>query len=87
MARMVRKQMYISEAQDRMLKARARRLGVTESEVIRSGLDRMLRSELGEMRDPEAWARLVEFMEERQNMHVPPGSRTWTRDGLYGDDE
>lgn len=39
---MIRKQIYISEDHERALKARAREVGVSEAELIRSFLDRLL---------------------------------------------
>lgn len=42
---MVRKQLYISEEHERMLKARAREMGVSEAELVRELLDRLLMGE------------------------------------------
>lgn len=39
---MVRKQLYISEEHERALKARAREMGVSEAELVRRLLDRLL---------------------------------------------
>ena len=39
---MIRKQLYIEEAQDKALKRRAKELGVTEAEVVRRALDEAL---------------------------------------------
>ena len=39
---MVRKQLYISEEHERALKARAREMGVSEAELVRGLLDRLL---------------------------------------------
>lgn len=39
---MIRKQLYLEEAQDRALKRRARELGVSEAEVVRRALDAAL---------------------------------------------
>jgi DNA-binding FadR family transcriptional regulator len=39
---MVRKQLYIEEQQEQALKSRARELGVTEAEIVRDALDRLL---------------------------------------------
>lgn len=41
---MIRKQLYLEEAQDRALKRRAQELGVSEAEVVRRALDQALRS-------------------------------------------
>jgi hypothetical protein len=44
---MVRKQLYILEAQDRALKAAAHTLAVTEAEVVRRALDAFLSTTAG----------------------------------------
>ncbi|HEX9093989.1 MAG TPA: hypothetical protein VF902_08395 [Coriobacteriia bacterium] len=86
MARMVRKQIYIEDAQDELLKVRAAALGVTESELIRRGIDGVLGRAVALPRDPEAWERAMTFMEERMKLVVTHGKRTWTRDDLYDGD-
>jgi hypothetical protein len=42
---MVRKQLYLEEAQDKALKRQARKLGVSEAEVVRHALDVALRGD------------------------------------------
>ncbi len=52
MATMVRKQLYITEAQNAALKRRARKLGVSEAELARQALGGMLQGALkGEARE------------------------------------
>jgi hypothetical protein len=66
MAHMVRKQLYLDEAQDRELARRARALGVTQAEVVRRAVDRYLADERPSARASamealrSAWARDVE---------------------------
>ena len=86
MTRMVRKQVYIRADQAADLKRASKALGVTESELIRRGLDRVLADALEGPRDPEAWAGAVAFMKQRGAMRLPQTGRTWTRDELYEDD-
>lgn len=43
--RMVRKQLYIEESQDKALKRRAKKLGISEAEVVRKALDAALTRE------------------------------------------
>jgi hypothetical protein len=43
MRKMVRKQVYIELEQEELLKRRARELGVTESELIRRGINQIVR--------------------------------------------
>ena len=42
MARMIRKQVYIREDQDSRLKRASKELGVSESALVRSGLDKVM---------------------------------------------
>ena len=83
--RMVRKQVYIREDQDARLKRASKELGVTESELIRRGVDATCSTVKGP-RDPEAWAELMAFVKKRAEMKVPQTGRSWTRDELYEDD-
>lgn len=53
MARMVRKQIYIEERQDRLLKEQAEQTGMTESELIRHAITGAF--------DPDAEEAEVEF--------------------------
>ena len=43
MRRMVRKQIYIEPEQDKLLKQRARELGISHAELIRRGIDQVAR--------------------------------------------
>lgn len=83
MARMVRKQVYITKEQQALLKRRARALGVPEAEIVRRGIE--LASQPGAARrpDPQAWQELKKDMEKRGRMKVPQTGRTWTREELY----
>lgn len=84
MARMVRKQVYIEERQDRILKRRARELGVTEAELIRDGIDQL---EAGARALPtsrsRALAELRRHWKKRASIKVPQTGRGWTREELY----
>lgn len=44
---MIRKQVYITEPQDRALKRQAQARGVSEAELVRQALDVLLRESLG----------------------------------------
>lgn len=84
MGRMVRKQVYIEPRQDALLKKRAAELGVTEAELVRRGIDQVIRSGGRPFfPDPQAWLDLKAFMEERRTMQVPQTGRVWTREELY----
>lgn len=90
MARMVRKQVYIDEEQDRRLKDLASRRQVTESSLIRSGIDVMLAGHVVPMTPEEAWNDLHALWAEIDARHEregrAAGPRDWTRDDLYEDD-
>lgn len=86
MTRMVRKQVYIRKDQESLLKRASKELGVTESELIRRGVDQATAGVLKGPRDPEAWAELMKFAQKRGEMKVPQTGRSWTRDELYEDD-
>jgi aryl carrier-like protein len=82
--RMVRKQIYLEPRQDRLLKARARQLGVTEAELIRQGLDQVLDAPAVPPEPRlEAWEELMRFFRRRLRMDVPQTGRTWSRGDLY----
>jgi hypothetical protein len=52
---LVRKQTYITSAQDRAVKLLAQRQGTTEAEILRKALDQFLAREgIGEIQDPFA---------------------------------
>jgi hypothetical protein len=79
---MVRKQVYIEPEQDERLKRRADALGVTESELIRQGIDLVTKPRrLPE--DQALWQDALAFMRERGRLNVPHGKRSWTREEIY----
>jgi len=82
-ARMVRKQVYITPEQDRLLKRRAKALGVSEAELVRRGVELASRVSAGQHLDHKAWEELRRDMEKRSRMKVPQTGRRWTRDELY----
>ena len=84
MAEMVRKQVYIEPRQEDLLKALAKELGVTESELIRHGIDRGLAG-MAEFRpDPAAWKEAERYILRRVRKGPVRGKRRWTREELYG---
>jgi hypothetical protein len=78
---MVRKQVYIEERHDRLLKERAKRYRVTEAELIRRAIDRELEHTPGS--NLEAWEelkrRLARYHKRAPRARVLP----WKRDDLY----
>ena len=89
MKRMVRKQVYLTETENRLLAARAREIGVTEAEIIRRALDRELglaaEVTLPLIPDPQAIRALVASMRRRASLPVPPdaGPQKFNREELY----
>jgi hypothetical protein len=79
---MIRKQIYLEDRQDALLKERARTLRTTESDLIRRAIDRAL-SEAGALASDAAWQRLVEAMAERSTIAAEAAPREWTREELY----
>lgn len=58
---MVRKQLYIDDRQERALKGRAKALGISEAELVRQALDRVL--EDGLRPGPGRLRALADFLE------------------------
>lgn len=83
MARMVRKQVYIEPEQDRLLKRRAKELGVTESDLIRRGIDQADRTHAGLPLDRAAWEAELTFLRKRARTKELGRTRGWTREELY----
>ncbi|HKA09563.1 MAG TPA: CopG family transcriptional regulator [Candidatus Dormibacteraeota bacterium] len=80
---MVRKQVYLEEAQEARLKERARLLGTTEAELIRLALDRAL-EEPGGLVSTREFQRFLEYASTRDQLDVEASPRDWRRDDLYG---
>ena len=83
---MIRKQVYIEERHDRLLKHRAKQRGVTEAEIIREALDRVETVPRGPIADPAAGRKALAFMRSlAKRKRRAPAGRTWTRESLYED--
>ena len=88
MSQMVRKQIYIKQRQQSMLKRLAKARGVSEAELIREAIDQKLSggSTGAFQHDPKTWAKALGFM---QSLHaqgaMPDRPRTWKRDDAYAD--
>ena len=80
---MVRKQIYIAPEQDALLKRRARELGLTESTLIRQGLEQVGRQPTVSP-DDRAWEDELAFIRRRAAL-PGGGSRHWTREELYAE--
>ena len=89
MSRMIRKQVYLEQRHDRMLKRRARQNRVTEAEVIREILDRSEIAGTARTRaivDPDAGHKLLAFIRSlRARPSQSRSRRRLNRDSLYED--
>jgi hypothetical protein len=66
--RMIRKQVFITEEQNRRLKAEAARLGVAEADLVRAGIDLRLAQELHHDDWKSALERISGAWAERENL-------------------
>lgn len=84
MGRMVRKQVYIADRQDQLLKATARETGLTESELIRRAIDEAYDAVAARERRLERWRETQRGMDELGKMIEDSGGiQPWNRDDLY----
>lgn len=87
---MVRKQLYLEEAQDRALKARAKELGISEAELVRRALDAALRQQRSaHLTIPRRAAlnRLLENAKRLSEAHAFPEGYRFNREELYEERE
>lgn len=77
---MVRKQIYISPEQDKMLKRLARQTRKPEAVIIRAALE-----EYGQdsVKRREAWRQIEATVAERMKLPADNTGRTWKREDLY----
>ena len=83
MARLVRKQIYIEDSQNQRLKSRARARRVSETNIIRVGIDLALAGLTTTKPDIQAWQRQKEFIHKRMEQPAEPASERWAREDLY----
>jgi hypothetical protein len=90
MAKMIRKQIYMQEEQDKFLKSKAQELRITEAEVVREALDSFQAYGYGTaaILDPSGWVKEREFLTQLLGTHIhqpsdEPVVRTWKREDLY----
>ena len=86
---MVRKQLYLTPAQDRALKERARREHRSEADLVRQAVDLLLDDGA---KAQAAVGDLQRFADEVASTYpteprAPGEGRGWTRDGLYEERE
>jgi hypothetical protein len=83
LAQMIRKQVYIEPVQDTSLKKQAKRLRITEAEVIRQAIDRQMALLVPGVRDPSAWEREKAFIAERMAGKPLSRGRKFKREEAY----
>jgi hypothetical protein len=82
---MVRKQVYIEPEQEEKLKDLSERLGVSEAELIRRGVDLITRDD-EDLDRKAAWQQVLAMIEERARRFPKGGSTVkFNRDELYDD--
>ena len=85
METMIRKQLYLTRAQDRALKERARRERRTEADLVREAVDRLLDGGVSRRAAVEDLQRFADEVSARRpaEPRAPEEGRGWTRDELY----
>ena len=87
---MVRKQLYIADDQERRLKRRARKLGVSEAELVRRALDAVLADEDATLPRPdreETVAGLLATIERIGRRSAFPAAWKFSRQEAYSERE
>lgn len=85
---MVRKQIYIPQRQDALLKRLAKQRGVSEAEVIRQALEREVEAPAPVQNSEKAFAQMLAFAAERKAKYPDQGEPfKWHRDELYEERE
>lgn len=88
MKQMVRKQIYIYKRQELQLKRISEARGISEAEVIRNALDREVNSQIAPYHyDPEAWERLMKYIDERIALGQTGEPYKWRREDAYEERE
>lgn len=83
---MIRKQLYITEGQDEVLKQQARKLGVSEAELARRALSEFLSERSPKVTArPEALKALLKRTRSLSEKHRLPSSYRFDREELYSE--
>ncbi|MBW6468319.1 MAG: ribbon-helix-helix protein, CopG family [Anaerosomatales bacterium] len=81
MGRMVRKQIVMDAEQERAVAARARALGISQSEFVRRAVKHALTGD--EPVKAEAWRQARELMDQAPELRTGSGGQRWTREELH----
>jgi hypothetical protein len=79
----VRKQIYLEDRQNRLLKRRAKSQGVSEAELIRQALEVSLRQKGPSQKNPSALKPFLDFARKRLAQGQITGGRRWCREDAY----
>lgn len=86
MQKMIRKQLYITEGQDEVLKERARALGISEAELARRALSEFLSEDMPKATArPEALETLLKRTRSLSRKHWLPSGYQLDREDLYSE--
>lgn len=87
--RMVRKQFYIQQRQDALLKRLSQARGLSEAEIIRQAIEREAAGTPTQpgAADRSAWQELVAFLEARQGSARGGQPYRWNREEIYAERE
>lgn len=88
MAEMVRKQIYIEERHERLLKRISKARGVSEAELIRQAIEREAVGEKHPLSpDQEAWDKILCFAKSRKTLRRSAQPYCWNRLDAYEERE
>jgi hypothetical protein len=83
MAIKVRKQIYIEQDQNTLLKRLSDERGLPEAEIIREAITQHVQGLRVRRRDLKAWAAECEFIAQLIAQGPANGERTWQREDLH----
>ncbi len=89
MAEMVRKQIYIEERHERLLKRISKARGVSEDELIRQAIERETLGAKPVLLEPDqaAWDEILRFVENRKSLRPSGRPYRWNRLDAYAERE
>jgi len=88
MAEMVRKQIYVEERHERLLKRISKARGVSEAELIRQAIERETVGEKPLLApDQGAWDKILRFARSRKALRPSVRPYRWNRLDVYEDRE
>jgi hypothetical protein len=73
----------IDPRQERLLKRKASQLHVSESELIRDGIEKVLAMGTARRRDIQTWETEKKFILSLVKKGATAGKRTWRREDIY----